>query len=407
MSLWRYKLTPPDLQGNNLNDFLPITEIEGNFHDGQKVHLDITFTNQNTEVKSSDSFIASYPFGEIQPKNLLILVNGNNKLSTKTFDYYRKHRPGALLCPYIVLNPPGDRSGDKNEIINKVGNYINHHPEICYIVCMPRIRIGLGVHRRTANVHHDLVWSHLKVKGESRPSLGLYPTTLNEGVRYYPFTPENKKNYYPNTSALITALEFPDFNAAKGYIDKLESAYNGNFVLSGNDTGLSGDTYYFDDNNNHNFHSYVQQRQSYMNYYHSDTPVVYRSKNQSKIYNGENITGYCSWGAHSMQHYWKKIKWSGKSQWWILCTFESFNGVLWHGGQGDPTNWWEPDSWGGSGYDNCPIAAVGHTSEPYISGVNNPNYYVYWENGLSFADCAWLSKEVNCMAAFGDPLVKK
>jgi hypothetical protein len=107
-----------------------------------------------------------------------------------------------------------------------------------------------------------------------------------------------------------------------------------------------------------------------------------------------------------------KVVWGGNSSWWIIETIESFNG--WHGtDQGNFTQWFSGGAFGGAGYENTPVAAVSHTDEPTLAGINDsPLYFGLWASGKSFAICAWNSLRVSApyppaMQAVGDPFITR
>ena len=107
-----------------------------------------------------------------------------------------------------------------------------------------------------------------------------------------------------------------------------------------------------------------------------------------------------------------KIKFSGKSGWYILQTIESWNGQRfntgWPGtGQGSFVDWFAPNAFGSTDYENTPVGAVSHTSEPSGAGVNSADYFRLWERGYFFIEAAWASRNTVYFMATGDPFVTK
>jgi hypothetical protein len=76
-------------------------------------------------------------------------------------------------------------------------------------------------------------------------------------------------------------------------------------------------------------------------------------------------------------------------------------------GQGNFTQWFAQRAFGGTNYENTPVAAVSHTDEPNL-GVNDPAiYFGLWASGKIFAICAWNSRYTEMFQAVGDPFVRK
>jgi hypothetical protein len=99
--------------------------------------------------------------------------------------------------------------------------------------------------------------------------------------------------------------------------------------------------------------------------------------------------------------------WGGASSWWIIETLESYNGQR-SLGQGNFTQWFSATAFGGTNYENTPVAAVSQTDEPTLAGVNDPSlYFASWFAGKSFAICAWNSRLTPRFQAIGDPFVRK
>jgi hypothetical protein len=77
-------------------------------------------------------------------------------------------------------------------------------------------------------------------------------------------------------------------------------------------------------------------------------------------------------------------------------------------GQGDFTQWFSANSFGGTGYSNTPVGAVSNVEEPQEIGVNDAAiYFGLWQAGKNFAICAWRSRLTTYFQAIGDPLITK
>ncbi len=131
------------------------------------------------------------------------------------------------------------------------------------------------------------------------------------------------------------------------------------------------------------------------------------------ITNAVNVAGYISWGSHSSlgNEYPRvgpiRVKWTGNSSWWIIETIESYNGIR-HPGQGNFTQWFSQDAFGGTNYSNTPVGAVTHTDEPGLDGVNDSHLlFGLWAQGKSFAISGWNSRVTPRFQAVGDPFTTK
>ena len=102
------------------------------------------------------------------------------------------------------------------------------------------------------------------------------------------------------------------------------------------------------------------------------------------------------------------VKFGNNSNWYLVDTWESFNGQRNGAGfQGHYTQWFSTGSWGGTGYEKTAVGAVGHTEEPNLVGLNSPYFMGLWQAGFNFAECAWGSKSTPYFLAVGDPLIQR
>ncbi|HXC36765.1 MAG TPA: RCC1 domain-containing protein [Candidatus Acidoferrales bacterium] len=133
-----------------------------------------------------------------------------------------------------------------------------------------------------------------------------------------------------------------------------------------------------------------------------------------QLTNDVNVAGYISWGEHSIvlgndgATYATNgvVRWSGDSGWWIIETFESFNGMRGGCGQGDFVQWFSSNAFGGTNYSNTPVGAVCHVEEPGLGGNEvSAVYFGLWASGKNFAICAWNARETPYFQAVGDPFV--
>jgi hypothetical protein len=113
------------------------------------------------------------------------------------------------------------------------------------------------------------------------------------------------------------------------------------------------------------------------------------------------------------------IIFSNSSSWYIIETYESFNGERTGMGAAPPINnpegtftgWFSANGFGGTvytNYTNTPVGAVTHTDEPGGAAVENGNIlFGSWAAGEPFGICAWTSRRTPYFQAVGDPFVKR
>lgn len=74
-----------------------------------------------------------------------------------------------------------------------------------------------------------------------------------------------------------------------------------------------------------------------------------------------------AWGVHGglpgTYPYDGTISFGGKSNWWLVKTIESYNGII-NSGQGNFEGFFNPSCAGGFLYSRTPIGMVCHTDEP-------------------------------------------
>ncbi len=117
--------------------------------------------------------------------------------------------------------------------------------------------------------------------------------------------------------------------------------------------------------------------------------------------------GYYEWNS-SYSFYNGNVRFTGNSEWYIMATAESFNGILGSGGHGDYAEWFWHDAFGRPNYQATPVGAVAHVDEPSLPGVQDGTIYRgSWHRGKYFAICAWASKRTDLLLVVGDPFVRR
>ena len=383
-------------------------------------------------------------------KNLLLVYNSLSPESTELKDYYIANRPGmasinVLALPFDgMFNEQGcynfgyirdgvpigawsqwftqtpncqniTREDFDTYMKTPIVNWITSHPEkdIRHIV-MAYMPARIDPSSGNGGVAYALNLA-MRTTG-IRPGGGnAFPPVIVEdghaGNGY--FTHQE----YPGTMALVTDLWVGSVPATKAYVDKLKSMWNSmpvkNVVISAAGTGRQGTSYYFEDTN-----SLGPTQNPFNGEAHRDAvhrvnptaPITVTGRSQPFITTASDVSGYFSWGTNG-GHTWHyandgSVIFTGNSSWYPIMTYESYNGQ-WDSHQGDFTDWFSANAFGGTNYSNTPAAAVSHVEEPSGVGVNSALYFQCWEKGHLFIDCAYISMRTAFMMPHGDPWITK
>lgn len=382
-------------------------------------------------------------------KNLLVIYNSNSQESAEIKDYYLEHRPGISGANVLGVNVSNSEFISKTDLLEKIDKPLlqwlsqNQDKNITTIV------LASGMPSRTYNGDdtRDLNWSVQDGIARAPALLGTctryvygmqgitvddFGSWFSKGLKVFDAVLDNgclnppedsqmqgfysRKNY-PGTVALVTSIDMGSKDATKKYIDKLADVYTEmprkSIVISAKGTSYGGDKYYFDDISNDGYSVSVgsDQREELLRVdSHAETKLT--RQGDSHIVSAVDVTGYMTWGINGgyAKNYVKdKINFTGKSNWYLLQTVESFNGQLQqeNPNQSNYKAWFSADAFGGTNYSNTPAAAVTHVEEPQLGGMNNEHYFECWDRNNLFIDCAWYSRQTPFFAAKGDPWITK
>ncbi|MCR4311260.1 MAG: hypothetical protein NUV54_01690 [Candidatus Taylorbacteria bacterium] len=231
---------------------------------------------------------------------------------------------------------------------------------------------------------------------------------------------------------LVTSLDMGSVEATKRYIDKLNSTYSRmsqpSIIISAVGGGKSGTTYYSEDAKSRfaepsspAWQSTTRSAKLIKDEVVSKNPtanVVYRSPSENHLSNIHDVLGFMTWGENSdlggEYMFNGSMQFSGNSSWYLIHTFESYNGQWVHGVtrpdehfQGNFIKFFSRKAFGGTNYENTPVAAVTHVEEPHLTKTNDPTLFSCWDSGIPFIYCAWSSRATPYFQAVGDPWVAK
>ena len=352
-------------------------------------------------------------------KDLLLIYNTNSVNSIVVKDYYLAHRPmvgGAnVLGVGATTNEIISTADFTNQIQTPYLNWQNQnptkHPQ--YVILFPDLPTRNWSSLTNAAINGNSVAFDLH---RSTPGVRPFVTSINMGLTY------GTNNWGALTNdciAYINKLATFGSNYSPGqlFISASKGGYaNTNFVLENLRHGAGWPI------PEPNFSTYGTIISSLTNlvlnfglgelgFLYNDGVEVYGQPSLPHITNAVNVAGYMCWGGHSSlgNEYPvnQQVNWTGDSSWWIIETIESFNGWR-ETGQGNFTQWFSQNAFGGTNYSNTPVGAVTHTDEPGLFGVNNPQvFFGLWVQGKTFSQCGWQSRITPKFQAVGDPFVRR
>lgn len=414
----------------------------------------------NIEIESKKIPVVDSPLSDknLYPsKNLLIVYNIENMESVILKDYYIANRPGFKSANVFGVRYALPRECQETDCLDKTGEFIYkktfknsiRNPIVAWIKAHPEKKIrhivlmrGLPSKLVAANIQED-VWGSIQWALAKSP-VNMVNCADYDYINYSTGLPyandEDKKcdnppspvmargtsffqpQSFPGTLALVTSLDMGSVEATKAYIDKLKSMHGRmsrpSLIISATDANKGGKNYYFEDSKAKypgESHNASFARKEGVLAKNKDAQVFYRSPEQSHFSQAHDVLGYTTWGQNSD---WGgqymldgSIRFSGNSGWYIIDTFESFNGTWTYGAvagehfQGNFIKWFSRKAFGGNNYENTPVAAVTTVEEPSLVGKNKPELFSCWDAGNLFIDCAWSTARSPYFQAVGDPWV--
>lgn len=353
---------------------------------------------------------------------VLLVYNISSKDGAEIANYYKKNRPGMSAVDTLAVTADKTEKTTFANVISQIRtpiyDFIAKSPHPKYYVIMCR---GLAS-RVWENNSPVASVDYLIGRSDSNPAnpVGI-EYQQGGGVNYYnkPFAP----GAYAGTPILVTRMDMGSLEATRAYIQKIKSMYEAmspsNVIVSADTAGLGGSNYFFDEVRNPAYSSIFQIAKSNSDLAsasYSNVPAARRlyisgvAGTDAHLSRGGNVLGYESWGSNGGMPLTypndRTVVFTGKSNWYLVKTVESWNGIV-GSGQGNFEQWFSGTTGGGWHYTRTPIGMVCHTDEPLVSGVEGSMYMCNWEAGLLFSDCAWSSRRTKFFMAVGDPLVKR
>lgn len=368
------------------------------YYAGQTVTLSLTNLSGGGNTNIATSYIGNPVTAS---GNVLVVYNTNSTDSTNLKTYYTGIRPQFSGANVLGINCVTTESiaytGFTTNIRQPIINYltgVSGIKPIRYIVMMMDIptrvsdTINKSVPYQISNAYRQL--------------------GLRNGTDYKWKNSHFTLGEFQENTALVSYINFANYADCTGYIGRISQGQTGIYL-----TGNGGNTgYYFDDANTtySSYPTWVSGRylRPLLNEFPA-TKYVYKTYGTPYITTGDNVAGFCTWGAHAGRGAFYaingQVQWGGTNNWYILTTIESYNGCRNSSPQGGITGWFGRTSWGSINYEKCPVGAVGHVEEPGLGGVANTGFYLLWQRGWPLIECAWESRSTDYFLCVGDPLI--
>ena len=353
---------------------------------------------------------------------VLLVYNTSSQDGPAVADYYKANRPGMSGVDTLAVTADTTEKTTSANMISQIRTPIyefiasSSHPKYYVVMCrgLPSRVWDNGV--PIASVDYLI--------GRSEPNLANpVGAEYHQGgcVNYYntAFTPGS----YAGTPVLVTRMDMGTLSTTKAYIEKIKAMYDAmpspSLIVSANAAGLGGSNYLMDEVRNPPYKLFfplAKDHSDLASASYSNMPLARRlyifgiTGTNAHLTGGEDVTGYESWGVNggmsSTYPNNRSLFFTGKSNWYLVKTFESYNGII-GSDHGNFEQWFSPTTGGGWHYSRTPIGMACHTDEPSIGGVEGSMYMCNWEAGLLFSECAWSSRKTKYFMAVGDPLVKR
>jgi len=351
---------------------------------------------------------------------VLVVYNTAADDGTAVANYYRMNRPGMSGVDTLAVRADTTETTTFANVISQVRTpiyeFVAGSPFPKYYVIMCR-----GLPSRVWE-NGSAVASVDYLIARCDPNL-VKPVEAEyqqgDGANYYngSFVPD----LFPGTSFLVTRMDMGSLSATEAYIRKIKTVHDAmrfpGIIISASSAGLGGSNYLLDEVRNPGYHSLFPIQTDYSDLgTYANVPSARRkyisgiTNTDAHLTSGADILGYESWGTNggmsSAYPNDQSLIFTGNSNWYLVKTFESWNGII-GSTQGNFDKWFHPSTAGGWKYSRTPIGMVCHTDEPTVGGVEGSMYMCNWEAGLLFSECAWSSRNTKYFMAVGDPLVRR
>ena len=347
-------------------------------------------------------------------EDLLLIYNTNSADSIWVKDYYLAHRPMAGQANVMAINYAAAETISRPLFTN-----VFRVPVLNWLAENPTKRpkywvLFLDVPSRMNNYYTNngsYNSCYLLTNG-----LGYCDPVENSTSYELSLLPEAR-------NPLIMHINMDGTNACRAYIDKLErfgTNYSpGKLVISAHAGGYGNTNYYFDgaSNDGHADSIALAGRLTVLLAGASSNSVIYSDIRpdtglSSHITTGTNVSGYVCWGFHSSlggtYAISNTVTFSGESDWFIVATGESLNGLRVFIGEGRFVDWFSENAFGQANFASTAVGGVSQTDEPFQGGLaDTAVLFHHWHLGRRFGHLAWRARQTPYFQAIGDPLITR
>lgn len=349
------------------------------------------------------------PAAEANSSQVLVVYNEEWPDSEKAKEHYRLNRPGMSNANILPVRFSIPQACSGNDVVCLANNAL----EVASLSDIQHRVAAPIVNWLKKNASKDVQYIVLMNGLPSVPGEGLGEQFSVQHFIRQRVLQETGRTVY------ITSLDTGTLESTIRYIDKLQSMHPGSpgLVISGRTAGRAGTTYYFSDSYLGAGAGSKMTAQSFMDAVkavNSSAEVVPRGNVLPVLSSASDVAGFFIHGIYGYDNNGRyaidgAIRFSGKSGWYVMTTGESFNGSRHgHGGQGNFTQWFSKNAFGGSDYEYTPVAATTRVVEEGDRGFKTPGLFACWEAGKPFAYCAWETANTErAVQAIGDPLITR
>ena len=347
-------------------------------------------------------------------RHVLIVYNADWAESVETKNYYLANRPRFSEVNVLGIHFPIAPSCPSLECLSSVLEVVSYQ-DIKNKVVTPVTDWLLN--RPEKDIQYIVLMRGLPTRPPG-PDTATPPYVSGDPVESVQSIIRKAVGAAISKELFVTSLDLGSFEATKAYINKLKTVYASmptpSPIISARGTPFGGDNYYFNDSVSLGGGSIsVQTFVDSLKMANPSAQIFYKKFAEPVLTTASNVTALehggiyrYGWNAHYATD--NTIRLSGRSSWWLGQTLESFNGLwLAAGHQGNFIQWFSANAYGGTNYQNTPVAAVTHVIEPRGLG-NDHTLFACWDAGRPFVYCAWKSDQTGGrIQAVGDPLVTR
>jgi hypothetical protein len=369
----------------------------------------VTITNTSSSA-ATVATITYTPDAYDPAKHLLVVYNADVADSVTLKNYYLAHRPGVSAANVLGLAGLPDTTSTTSANVTSL--------------ILDPIYTWLVANEAAKPIRHIVFMRGVPSRQGAVGSVGMevYSLLSDRGYRtgsgYQAGSSRFCRAVYQGVTCLPSWVDMGSYAASTAYIDKLAAASSGlnadGVTISGDAAGVGGEEYVLDDKRTSGYlycPVFADDNAALPSEGVDEANITFNDGTSSLLSEAADVTFLGNWGVHTgvLGDGWGRngsVALSGNSGWFAMMSVESFNGIY-GSAHGDPAEFFAATAFGGTDYANTPVGFVGHTAEPYVSGISSQYYSRLWARGWTFAEAAWAGRNTLHFLAVGDPLVTR